>query len=45
MNEPIAPTPRRDNGRAAIVATTIVLLTCILSCAGVLITLILKATW
>ena len=45
MNEPIAPTPKRDNGRAAIIATTIVLMTCILACAGVLITLVLKTSW
>ena len=31
----------RDNGRAAIIASTIVILTCILSCAAVLIVLIL----
>jgi len=45
MNEaPITPAPEKkhDNGRTAIIATTVVVLTCILSCAAVLIVLILR---
>lgn len=44
MNEPV-PTPKEhDHGRAVIIASTIVILTCILSCAAVLIILIMRAT-
>jgi hypothetical protein len=46
MNEtPLSPIPQKDpdHGRAVIIATTIVALTCILSCAAVLITLILRS--
>ena len=45
MNEtpfPAAPQPGRDHTRAVIIATTIVALTCILSCAAVLIVLIMR---
>jgi hypothetical protein len=45
MNEspaPPAPQPGRDHARAVIVASTIVALTCILSCAAVLIVLIMR---
>jgi hypothetical protein len=46
MNEapnPTAAQQGRDHARAVIVATTIVALTCILSCAAVLIVLILRS--
>jgi hypothetical protein len=45
MNEnptPTVPQPGRDHTRAIIIATTLVALTCILSCAAVLIVLILR---
>ena len=45
MNEtPVSPAPNKDpdHGRAVIIATTIVALTCILSCAAVLIVLIMR---
>ena len=45
MNEtsiPPAPQQGRDHARAVIIATTIVTLTCILSCATVLVVLILR---
>ncbi len=45
MNEipnPPAPQQGRDHSRSVIIATTIVALTCILSCAAVLIVLILR---
>jgi hypothetical protein len=44
MNEPVPPQKERDNGRAVIVATTIVVMTCIISCAAVLIVLALRLT-
>ena len=37
-----APQPGRDHTRAVIIAATIVTLTCILSCASVLIMLIMR---
>jgi hypothetical protein len=44
MNEPL-PTPQEhDHGRAVIIASTIVILTCILSCAAVLIVLIMRTS-
>jgi hypothetical protein len=43
MNETSTPQTGIDHGRAVIIATTIVLLTCILSCAAVLIVLIMRA--
>jgi hypothetical protein len=45
MNEtPLISTPQKDpdHGRAVIIATTIVALTCIISCAAVLIVLIVR---
>jgi hypothetical protein len=41
---PASSSPRNepDHGRAVIIATTIVALTCILSCAAVLIVLIMR---
>jgi hypothetical protein len=42
MTETITPQTDKDHGRAVIIAATIVLLTCILSCAAVLIVLILR---
>ena len=45
MNEtpvPVAPQPGRDHARAVIIATTLVALTCIISCASVLIVLIMR---
>jgi hypothetical protein len=45
MNEnptPLASQKDPDHGRAVIIATTIVALTCILSCAAVLIVLIMR---
>jgi hypothetical protein len=45
MNEttnPPTPQPGRDHARAVIIATTIVALTCVLSCAAVLIVLIMR---
>jgi len=42
MNETITPPNGKDHGKAVIIATTIVLLTCIVSCAAVLITLIYR---
>ncbi|KAF0107239.1 MAG: hypothetical protein FD146_1717 [Anaerolineaceae bacterium] len=43
MNEPATPQKERDRGREIIIASTIVIMTCILSCAAVLIVLILRA--
>lgn len=42
MREPIIPHEEQDHTRAIIIASTIVILTCILSCATVLIILILR---
>jgi hypothetical protein len=42
MNENITSPKETDHTRAVIIATTIVLMTCILSCAAVLIFLIMK---
>jgi len=42
MNEKITPQKDIDHVRALIIATTIVLLTCILSCAAVLIILVMR---
>lgn len=42
MNETITPQIGKDHGKAVIIATTIVLMTCILSCAAVLIILIMR---
>ena len=42
MSESNNPREDRDHGRAVILASTIVILTCILSCTAVLITLILR---
>jgi hypothetical protein len=45
MNEtPVSPTPQtgRDHTRAVIIATTLVSMTCIVSCASVFIILILR---
>ena len=45
MNEtpvPPAPQPGRDHTRAVIITTTLVALTCILSCAAVLMVLIMR---
>ena len=42
MNEAITPQKGKDHGKAVIIATTIVAMTCILSCAAVLIILIMK---
>jgi hypothetical protein len=42
-NQP-ASQPGRDHTRAVIIATTIVTLTCILSCAAVLVVLIMRST-
>ena len=45
MNEtPVSPTLQsgRDHARGVIIATTLVALTCIISCAAVLIVLILR---
>jgi len=42
MNAPVPPQQDQDHGRAVIIATTIVALTCILSCAAVLIVLIMR---
>jgi hypothetical protein len=44
MNESITPQKSNDNGRAVIIATTIVVMTCIISCAAVLIVLTLRMT-
>lgn len=44
MNEPATSQKDRDHGREIIIASTIVILTCILSCAAVLIILILRAS-
>ena len=44
MNEPTLPSRDHDHGRAVIVATTIVLMTCIISCATVLVVLILRTS-
>jgi hypothetical protein len=43
MNEPITPHQARDHTRDIIIASTIVMLTCILSCAAVLIILIMRS--
>jgi hypothetical protein len=43
MNEPITPQKEYDHGKAVIVASTIIIMTCILSCAAVLIMLIMRA--
>ena len=42
MNETIKHPQEKDHTRAVIIATTIVVLTCILSCATVLVILILR---
>jgi hypothetical protein len=42
MSEPLTPHEDRDHTRAVIIASTIVALTCILSCAVVVIILILR---
>jgi len=42
MNETTTPQTGKDHSRAVIIATTIVLMTCILSCAAVLIILIMR---
>ena len=42
MNEASTPQKGKDYGKAVIIATTIVLMTCILSCAAVLIILIMR---
>ena len=42
MTEPGTPTENHDHTRAVIVAITIMVLTCILACTAVLITLILR---
>lgn len=44
MNEPITPQKDQNQTRAIILASTIVILTCILSCAAVLVTLILRTS-
>jgi hypothetical protein len=44
MNEPVIPQKANDNGRTMIIATTVILLTCIISCAAVLIVLVLRVT-
>jgi hypothetical protein len=44
MNEPSTPHKDADHSRDVIIAVTIVSLTCILSCAAVLITLILRTS-
>jgi hypothetical protein len=43
MNSPVVPRQEPDHTRAVILSVTIIALTCILSCAAVLITLILRA--
>ncbi len=42
MNETITPQKGNDHSKAVIIATTLVLMTCILSCAAVLIILIMR---
>jgi hypothetical protein len=42
MNEPTTPQIGNDHTKSIIIATTIVLITCILSCAAVLIILIMR---
>ena len=42
MNEPSKPREEKDHTRAVIIAATIVVMTCILSCATVLTILILR---
>jgi hypothetical protein len=42
MSETITPQKENDHGRAVIVASTIVIMTCIVSCAAVLIVLIMR---
>jgi hypothetical protein len=42
MNEPITPSYEKDHTRSIIIATTIVIMTCILSCAAVLVILIMR---
>jgi hypothetical protein len=42
MNEPITPSNEKDHTGSIIIASTIVILTCILSCAAVLIILIMR---
>lgn len=42
MNEIITPQVRKDHGKAIIIAVTTVFMTCILSCAVVLIILIMR---
>jgi hypothetical protein len=44
MNEPSAPHQDPNHSRDVIIAVTLVSLTCILSCAAVLITLILRTS-
>jgi hypothetical protein len=44
MNEPITPQKERDHSRDIIIASTIVVMTCILSCAAVLIILIMRSS-
>lgn len=44
MNEPTIPQKENDTGRTVIIATTVILLTCIVSCAAVLIVLVLRVT-
>lgn len=44
MNEPITPSHEKDHTRSIIIASTIVILTCILSCAAVLIILIMRTS-
>lgn len=44
MNESVTPKKEHDNSKAVILASTIVILTCILSCATVLIILIMRTS-
>jgi hypothetical protein len=42
MNEPIVVQKEYDHGKAVIIAGTIIIMTCILSCASVLMILIFR---
>jgi hypothetical protein len=42
MTGPITPSNEKDHSRSIIIASTIIILTCILSCAAVLIILIMR---
>lgn len=44
MNEPVHTPKEHDHGKTVILASTIVILTCILSCAATLIVLIMRTT-